>query len=92
MEAITGLQKEDLTISPNPASEKINIEYNGFEGEKSIINIYSPLGQKVATQTQNNLNGLNNMSFNLSQYSNGIYLVEMITDSERFVKRISILK
>jgi|GEM_PF-263417 len=78
------VQKNALTIYPNPASSILN-----FSSEEAIegIQVYNVMGQKVVDTKPNH----NQASVDVSNLSNGIYIVNTTVngkqDSARFVKQ-----
>lgn len=85
---INGLNK--LKIYPNPlnGSSVLNLEsINGpLTGILSIIGID---GKKIFTETIENKN-VNSYSLNVSSISTGMYFIEIITESDRFINKFSI--
>ena len=84
--------KPEINVYPNPVSDKINVQYFE-EGNKQIIaNVYNALGQKVVTQSNITIEGENNISIDVNNLSNGIYILELVGTEERKVQRFTIQK
>ncbi|WMI69947.1 T9SS type A sorting domain-containing protein [Mangrovimonas sp. YM274] len=82
------LQDDNLefTISPNPASTKLNIRLpKGLQNAQ--VSIFDVLGKKVYSQELNSLTA----SIDVSKWNSGVYLVKVSTDTfkqtRRFVKQ-----
>jgi hypothetical protein len=72
-------ESKTLKIFPNPASSQINLSFdNSFEN--ASLKITSILGQTVLEKQ--NISG-NNFSFDVSNLSNGTYLVQVKDGSSR---------
>jgi hypothetical protein len=84
--------KPEINVYPNPVSDKMNVQYFE-EGNKQIIaNVYNSLGQKVVTQSNTTIDGENNISIDVNNLSNGIYILELVGTEERKVQRFTIQK
>jgi hypothetical protein len=84
--------KPEINVYPNPVSDKMNVQFFE-EGNKQIIaNVYNSLGQKVVTQSNTTIDGENNISIDVNNLSNGIYILELIGTEERKVQRFTIQK
>ena len=61
------------------------------EGNKDIVaNVYNLFGQKVASKSMVTQNGANEIQFDISHCSAGMYLFELIDSEERRVQKFSI--
>jgi hypothetical protein len=71
-----------ISVAPNPVSDKLKI--NSANGKISTIQLWSVNGKLFDTYN------LNNQQFELdmSNFENGLYLLQIQTDSESFVKKI----
>ena len=79
---------------PNPTSNETIIEFrNGIGGNISIV-LYDNFGRYVREITNDYYNnGLQTVSFNISDLKTGIYYYVMKTEfNEKFSKKITILK
>ncbi len=75
-----------LTIVPNPADDQIKIVLPQFEG-KATIYIYNMLGQKVAEQKINVLDG-HPVSMDISSFVPGIYTVTVQNANGKATSRL----
>jgi len=71
-----------ISVAPNPVSDKLKI--NSASGKISTIQLWSVNGKLFDTYN------LNNQQFELdmSNFENGLYLLQIQTDTESFVKKI----
>ena len=75
--ALNGESKIEFSVYPNPASDFVTIRTD----EKIVeIQLFNIAGELVQTETQN--------SFSIEQLTNGIYLINIKTDSGTVTKRL----
>ena len=83
----TGVQastKEAVSLFPNPTNGVLNVA----NATDATIQIWNMLGQKVAE-----VNHANNFErIDLSNYSNGTFIVRIITDDQTITKKINLVK
>lgn len=79
------LLENEITISPNPFSENINIDFGTITPSKISLEIFSTQGQKITSE--NNLNQ-SNFQFSTTNLSAGIYFVKIIFRDNFIVKKI----
>ncbi len=70
-EQVTETQETSLQVYPNPANSKIYVNGNGID----FVEVYNSLGQKVLS-----LEGVDNISFDVALFANGIYVVRVINN------------
>jgi hypothetical protein len=80
------LTRKEFSISPNPASSKLNVFLpNNFENAN--ITVFDILGKKVYNRTVNGLTS----KIDVSKWNSGVYLVRVSNDNatqtKRFVKQ-----
>ncbi|WP_314241325.1 reprolysin-like metallopeptidase [Empedobacter tilapiae] len=87
--ATSDINSKDLaTISPNPSNGIINLDFaKSFTTGK--ITVTDLAGRTVYT---NKLNSSKSQQVNLSNLSNGVYIVSIETGSEQFTKKVIIKK
>lgn len=77
-----------MQVFPNPANEQIQINLSGLsKSEKSSLLIYDMLGKILI---RDNLIGKENyeLSYDISQFSKGIYIVEVLCTNKKAVSRL----
>jgi trimeric autotransporter adhesin len=77
----TGLQ--EFKVYPNPANERLNMVFNGYE--PTSVRIFNSTGQLVTTRKVEN-------SIDISKLTDGLYIIELLDDHNtlartRFMKR-----
>ena len=88
MSKTTALQRQGIltidNISPNPATDFINISVNGYEDyTNGQITVYNVQGQVIENFNLQN----NTLKVNVSDYQSGLYFVELRLNEERFMER-----
>ena len=71
------LIRTELNIYPNPASEKINVEFSSINSEKVKYTIYNEVGRVVKSNTENINVGLKNLVINVGSLKSGLYFVSL---------------
>jgi plastocyanin len=81
-----------LSVFPNPAEDKINVNFIVKKESQVVIRLLDVLGNDVAILTNERLNlGDYKLSFNVpSKVTKGLYFVKVSVGSEVGIKRISI--
>lgn len=81
---ITPLQVKDVeteqwncTIQPNPVNSELNFSVEFPNDEYIKISIYDELGRAIYTSSKNMLKGKSTHHLNVSEWSNGIYFLEL---------------
>lgn len=72
--------KEDVTLFPNPAKDKLNISYPKSLNVKSIA-IYNLVGKQLKSYKVNS----NNVKIDIEQIPSGIYFTRLIDNTGRVV-------
>lgn len=80
----------NLNIYPNPAKEIVNLNIENLNGRVSI-EVYNVLGEKVISITEEAVNSLN-AQINVSELSNGQYIIKAIAGDNVFTKNMMIRK
>lgn len=80
-----GIEKLDgpdaIRIAPNPGTDFSNIMLN-LNAEANVqVDIYNLNGARVATKNYGMLNGAMHLPINMSEFSNGLYLVKILVDN-----------
>ena len=69
-------ESKGLVLYPNPASSDLNVVYNSNYNHTNLI-IYDISGKAVDKYVFDEL-GLNNLSIDLTNYSSGLYIIELV--------------
>jgi hypothetical protein len=67
----------DLAIYPNPASDKLNVNFNTSTPDNFEITIYNVTGQVVYKETLNNFIGNYHNELNIADFAQGVYLMNI---------------
>jgi hypothetical protein len=83
----------DVSIFPNPITDKLNLTYNVRKNTTVSIKIMDVLGNDVMTLLSQRVEaGEQKNTFQISnRLSSGFYFVRMIVGTESVIKRISVL-
>lgn len=85
--------KAEINLFPNPAGNKLSVQYFAGLNEEVTFTLYNAMGQKVLSQREPGINDGENMAhFDLNYLSNGLYIMEMIQQGERRTQKFSISK
>ncbi|MEI7801412.1 MAG: S8 family serine peptidase [Bacteroidota bacterium] len=76
---------DDISISPNPASNEIQVAVPELENNFSI-NIYNILGQQVFNYTFNN-SDVSDLKVNIENFASGTYQLVVSSNEKIFTKR-----
>lgn len=71
-----------LKLYPNPATDKLTVEYLNTQQGNVKISVYNLNGQKVLAAETTGAEGMNIESVNTSQLGNGVYIFEINTNGE----------
>jgi hypothetical protein len=84
------LKKEmDFTLFPNPSNEKSSISFNIAEPSNLEINLMDLQGKILRTLAEGAfLSGKHGINFEVKGMQSGIYLIEVKTESGRFVHKM----
>jgi hypothetical protein len=78
----------ELHVYPNPASQKINIDFVS-NGEDIKISIFDALGQEVDVITNRRFtSGLHSMTYESHRLTSGVYFIRIQTKSGQKTKRV----
>ncbi len=84
--------KAALNIYPNPANDKIALQFFAEGNNAVTVNIYNSMGQRIVSEKNITSEGENNLSFDLKNLSSGIYIMELIENDERKIQKFTIQK
>jgi len=78
-------------IFPNPASDVLNIQWDGLVNSNATVSMTDVTGREVLRSDINN-NGSSAAEVNVSGLKDGIYLITISSDTEHFTDKITITK
>ena len=78
---------EAMRIFPNPASESVNVHLTNIVKPSGIIRIYNVIGHLSMTVP---IEGVNEVSLDVSQLNSGVYLVEYSDGTSKYSQKLVI--
>jgi hypothetical protein len=81
-----------VSVYPNPAVNEINVDFNSNIAFNGTVKLMDLSGKTLIQKSINALEGLNNISFETSNVSNGIYLVVMSSNKGQFSQKVIVNK
>jgi hypothetical protein len=82
-----------LNVYPNPTNAVSTISFNLPEANLVTMDVYNTMGSLVYTSGSINMNqGKQNLSFNGTELTNGIYFINLTIGNELITKKVSLLK
>jgi len=87
---ITGLTY--FNVYPNPSASNFNVEISLQQQLSASLILFNSLGQVVWQRDEEMVSGINKLSIDGSTIASGIYTLELIGNSERAFKKITLTK
>ena len=75
-----------LSISPNPAKDKIQVRFPGITSTKVQIEIYDIRGLQVLSATAEPIT--NSQLLNISSLSPGMYIIKALSDAKQYIGKL----
>ncbi len=85
-----GKDKARVLIYPNPARDKLTIEFSNMSGKESVLSIISIDGSMIFNKKLKNKKKQFIEEIDLSEFSRGVYLIRLISDKKVSTKRLII--
>ncbi len=83
----------EIDLYPNPASDRVYLNYNSTKVASTSIEVFTITGRRVHAETMKSVVGDNLLSLNISDFSNGTYLVRVISkDSDPIIKKLQVIR
>tara|TARA_B100001057_G_scaffold186400_2_gene187181 strand:- start:5035 stop:7977 length:2943 start_codon:yes stop_codon:yes gene_type:complete len=79
---------QSLKIYPNPTKDIFNINFYSIGNKEIQITVYDIFGKKIINKKFDSYVGEFNKKVDLSNYSNGVYTLEMSTEKASLIKKI----
>jgi hypothetical protein len=96
---LTGIKEEErsqilptFSVSPNPVFDRVVIRLNIKQGGKYEVCIYDALGKSVVSKTLNLDRGSKEEVINISNLSDGVYIVSIRRDKQHQISKIVKIK
>lgn len=81
-----------IELFPNPAGNKLQIRYTATSTNDALIKVYSVNGKLVLTENVNSVVGQNTPSLDLSNLSNGMYLIKIEQGGQVYSSKFEVSK
>ncbi|MBL6668102.1 MAG: T9SS type A sorting domain-containing protein [Crocinitomicaceae bacterium] len=79
----------DMTIYPNPVQNEFSISFDMMHTGDVAVNVYSLSGAKLKTyEFPNVVSGSQNLDIDVSSLNRGTFLVQLVTEHQKHVKKI----
>ena len=78
----------NLDIYPNPSRDVFNVSFTSDYKQSLEIRVVNLVGEIIFTENLDNFIGEYTYSFNLEEYSKGVYLLELDTDNGTVNKKL----
>ena len=85
-------EDSNFNIYPNPATDNLKIKYNAISSGVLMINIYDHVGRVMNKLSELHGEGVNTHTLDVSYLPNGFYMVEVIVNNEKQLKKLTIDK
>lgn len=77
-----------LVIYPNPAMDYVSISYQGIQDPVTSLVLYDAAGRKLIESGSGQLSFYEPVVLDLSGLSGGYYILEVITEANRYLRRL----
>ncbi|MCG8574735.1 MAG: T9SS type A sorting domain-containing protein [Flavobacteriales bacterium] len=81
-----------LSVYPNPANTELNIQFNSAVAGTAQVEIFNVVGERVDAFTINTVNGSNNSTLDVTNYSNGQFFAHITMDDQVSTIRFDVLR
>jgi hypothetical protein len=79
-----------VMLYPNPASEEVNVSLDATADKQVTCRITDLSGRVVSSSIRSLQWGANNLRLEVGDLSNGVYLLEIVSENDRIVKRFAV--
>ncbi len=83
----TGTAFELVQLSPVPAQDFLNVQYQAPAETTVTVNVYDISGRTILAQTVNANAGLQSMQLDLNDFAAGMYFIRLTTATEELTER-----
>lgn len=84
--------ENNMIVYPNPTDGIVNVSFNGASNSTATVRITDMVGRIITSRNVTVTEGNNKVSFDMTQYSKGVYLVELSNESSHSVQRLMLDK
>jgi len=79
----------DILIYPNPTNGNFTLNYYNYDNSETTLRLFNLSGQVLMEKQVSQLVGLNTINFNISDFSQGMYILELATTNSKGEKNSS---
>jgi PKD repeat protein len=83
---VTQNQDSFLNLYPNPAEENLNVLFQLTEDQEIRVQLVNSIGKEIIDQTVQATNGFNQITIDVSGFSQGVYMIVIHAKNTTFVK------
>ena len=83
---------QELSVFPNPANERVNINFDYQSTEQLSIIVINSVGQEVFRNSNNIITGKVNLEISTSTWNSGIYFIQFQSEKGIKTERLSVTK
>ncbi|MFT6718848.1 MAG: hypothetical protein ACJAY8_001246, partial [Sphingobacteriales bacterium] len=81
---------KNFTVFPNPAKDKVHVSIDATISSKAQVSLTDLSGRVVKSFDTNLIPGSNELSLQVTDLANGVYLIQVNTEKGKMAKRIII--
>lgn len=86
----------EMLIYPNPTQGHFSLTFNSNEVVKQSVKIYNLIGQVIYAESYEAVQGLNQLNFDISKCSQGIYMIELnengaVGNKKKNIRKINLI-
>lgn len=82
--------RNSLKVYPNPAKNDMNVSFNSNDSHQATLVVRSLAGEMMMKRPLNIYQGDNLIKVSLSGFSNGLYIIELITPEKKYINKLSV--
>ena len=83
---------ESFFIFPNPASDRLNLDYVPWEKGSVDITFLDMFGRVLKIAKQSVFEGDNSFSFDLEDFNSGMYIIQIRDGEEKYLRKFIVVK
>jgi len=84
--------KNNFSVYPNPNAGNFTVNYSSNSNDKTVLEVYNTIGQVVYTKTIANNSGMNTQTIDISNLTDGAYMLKFISGNDQITKTLIKLK
>jgi hypothetical protein len=82
-----------INLFPNPAQDEVKISFTQAQHAPVVVNIYNAVGELVSTENKGLYSvGEQQISISIAMLASGMYTVELVSDEQKSVSRLTVVK